>query len=71
LAELLRIAAPGALFALSVNSAHYLSAGFEKYLAGLSGRISPPDLPEVAIYGSEADPTHRNDRAVLVTFRKL
>jgi predicted TPR repeat methyltransferase len=69
--ELLRIAAPGALFVLSVNAAHYRSSGFEEVFARLAGRITPPKLPEVAIYGPTADESHRNDRAYLATFHKL
>lgn len=69
--ELLRIAAPGALFVLSVNAAHYQSAGFAATFARLGAQISAPDLPIVAIYGPNADPAHRDDRAILATFRKL
>lgn len=69
--ELLRVAGPGALLVLSVNARHYQSAGFAAYLAALGRRISAPALPEVLIYGPAADPAHRDDRAFLVTFRKV
>jgi predicted TPR repeat methyltransferase len=69
--ELLRIAAPDALFVLSINAAHYQTAGFAEVLARLAGLITPPELPQVAIYGPSADPSHREDRAYLATFRKL
>ena len=69
--ELLRVAASGALFVLSVNVRHYCAAGFEQFLGGISRQITTPALPEVAIYGGAADPAHRGDRAYLATFRKL
>lgn len=68
--ELLRVAAPGALFVLSVNSAHYQTAGFAAYLDGLGGRIQGLSLPEVRIYGNAAEAAHQADTAFLVTFRK-
>lgn len=71
IAELLRIAAPGALFVLSVNAAHWEGAGFAAWLETVAALITPPDLPEVPIYGPSADPAHRNDRAFLASFRKL
>ncbi len=68
--ELLRVAAPGALFVLSVHSAHFRAAGFTRYLADLGDQIGPLDLPEVKIYGATADVGHRDDTAVLLTFRR-
>jgi predicted TPR repeat methyltransferase len=68
--ELLRIAAPGALFVLSVNAAHWGPAGFAETFEGLGTAIRGLALPEVPIYGPGADPAHRSDRAVLATFRR-
>lgn len=70
IAELLRVAASGALLVLSVNKAHWISAGFGAEFSALAHQITPPDLPEVLIYGPGADPSHREDRAILATFRK-
>lgn len=68
--ELLRIAAPGARFALSIHQGVYGPAGFEAKLAGLGPAIAGLGLTEVAIYGSNADPAHREDRALIAHFRK-
>lgn len=68
--ELLRIAAPGALFALSINAEVYESSGFAVKLAALGEAITDLHLPEVAIYGPGADPAHRGDRALIALFRK-
>lgn len=65
LPELLRVAVPGALFALSVNAAHHAAAGFGPALAAL-----PVDgLAEVEIPIYAGGP-HAADRAFVVTFRK-
>ena len=68
--ELLRIAAPGALFVLSINAAHWAPAGFADRFEALDGAIVDLELPKVAIYGPKADPAHRGDQALLATFRK-
>ncbi|MGB3148814.1 MAG: class I SAM-dependent methyltransferase [Paracoccaceae bacterium] len=68
--ELIRVAAPGALFVLSVNVLHWRDADFAGYFASRLGVITPPDLPEVLIYGPAADESHRQDRACLATFSK-
>ena len=70
IAELLRVAAPGALLVLSVNAAHWGPAGFAAIFAALAPRITGLSLPEVPIYGPAADAAHRGDRALLATFRK-
>jgi predicted TPR repeat methyltransferase len=71
IAELLRIAAPGALFVLSVHAAHWARAGFAAWFEAAAPPITPPDLPVVPIYGPSADPAHRGDRAFLASFLKL
>ncbi|WP_343080311.1 class I SAM-dependent methyltransferase [Ostreiculturibacter nitratireducens] len=68
--ELLRVAAQGAIFVLSINAAHYEAAGFAAKFRALEGRIAGLSLPQVPIYGPRADPAHRADRAFLATFRK-
>ncbi|MCR9126230.1 MAG: class I SAM-dependent methyltransferase [Rhodobacteraceae bacterium] len=68
--ELLRVASPGALFALSINARHFAAAGFEAKLQSLSGRIRDLRLPEVAIYGPGAQGDHREDTALIALFGK-
>jgi predicted TPR repeat methyltransferase len=68
--ELLRIAAPGALFALSIHTGVYEPAGFAAKLAELGGAISGLTLEQVAIYGPEADAAHRDHRGFVARFRK-
>lgn len=73
IAPLMAVAAPGALFALSVNAAVWDRLGFGASLQGLGAAISGLDLREVPIYGKAAqarDPTHADDRAFIVRFRK-
>lgn len=73
LPPLLTLAAPGALFALSVNAAIWDRLGFAAAFAALGGAITGLDLREVPIYGKGArarDPAHADDRALVVRFRK-
>ncbi len=69
---LLRVARHGAQFALSVNSKHYQSAGFERAFKELEqgGLISHLSLPEVQIYGDLADGSHEHDTALIALFEK-
>jgi len=69
---LLRVARPGAQFALSVNSRHYRSAGFAETFETLmtSGTISKLTLPEVRIYGDLAAGPHKDDTALIALFEK-
>ncbi len=70
LSHLLDIAASGALFVISVNAAHYTSAGFAAVLDGFDDRIGALTTRDVRIYDDRADKAHRNDMARLVIFRK-
>lgn len=66
----LAAAAPGALFALSVNAGIWAARGFAAALAALG--VRGLDMAEVPIYGPAAaarDPAHAADRALIVTFR--
>lgn len=70
--ELWRVAAPGALCAISVRTTHYDSANFEEKLAGdvAAGKIAQPDLVEVGLYSAdEDDAQHANDKAFVVVCR--
>jgi len=68
--ELLRLSAPGALFVLSINTAHYKAAGFDTKFATLGDRIFGLSLPEFPIYGPEASGDHAKDTGYLAQFRK-
>jgi SAM-dependent methyltransferase len=73
LGPMLAVAAPGALFALSVNLRVWMAAGFEPALAGLADQVRDMQQIEVAVYGASAaqmDPDHAGDRAMIVLFRK-
>lgn len=70
LGNLLDIAASNALFVISVNAAHYTSAGFEAAFARFGDRITDLTTRDVRIYDDRADEEHRNDMARLVIFRK-
>jgi predicted TPR repeat methyltransferase len=67
--ELLRLAAPGALFALSINLGVYHEQGFATKLAELGPRITGLHLADMLIYDTP-DKAHEDQRALIVTFRK-
>jgi len=69
--ELLRLAAPGALLALSINGAHFEAAGFAARFRALTGRIRDLVLPEVRFYGNKATGSHKDDTGVIARFRKV
>jgi predicted TPR repeat methyltransferase len=71
ISELLRVAAPGARFALSINAKHYEKAGFKAKLDSIQGQITDFALPEAAIYGENAAGDHASDTAFVALFRKL
>ena len=66
LAEVVRLAAPGAVIAVSVNRAHFEAEPFTGALARLAGAVRLERIDEVPIYGPRADPDHRDDRACIV-----
>lgn len=72
LPELLRVARPGAVFALSINAAHYNSVGFADAFDDLasSGRIQGLNLVETRIYGDMARGDHKDDIALIALFTK-
>lgn len=68
--ELIRIAAPDAVFAIAINATHWDSAGFGAKFDALKGQIRDLSLPEVPIYGKNATGDHAKDTAKLALFRK-
>lgn len=64
--ELMRVAAPGALFVIAINAAHYAAQGFEAKLAALPGLR----LEEHRYYGEGATGEHRESVAKVAVFRK-
>ncbi len=69
--ELLRIAAPGALFTIAINAAHYEAAGFAAKLEAMSAQITGLELLPVQMYGAGASGDHANDVGLLARFRKV
>lgn len=68
--ELLRIAAPGAPFVLSINAAHFEARGFAAKFMTLAPQISDLEHRVVQIYGARADEAHKDDKAHIAVFRK-
>ncbi len=71
LPALLRIARPGAQFALSINAKHYEKLGFAETLHKLAqGQIQNLTLPEVRIYGDLAAGPNKDDTALIALFER-
>ena len=71
LPALLRVARPGAQFALSINAKHFEAMGFADAFRHLQdGQISNFSLPEVRIYGELAAGPNSNDLALIALFEK-
>lgn len=73
LPELLRIARPGARFALGIKLTVFDEAGFGSAFARLVAdrRVSPLDFVEVPIYGPVAGPEKAAERSVVAVFHRL
>lgn len=71
LPELLRVAAPGALFVCGTRPDVFDRMGFGAALARLqaAGRITPQGFHDIPIYEG-ADHPHAGDRGLVMTFRK-
>lgn len=67
---LLRLAAPGAQFSLSINARHYEAKGFAAKFEALAGQIAGFELPDVRLYGENAPEENRDDRGFVALFRK-
>ncbi|TMV82397.1 methyltransferase domain-containing protein [Thioclava sp. BHET1] len=70
LEELLRIARPGALFALSIHQAVYEARGFKRQFEAFGSRIAAFRLEEVPISGAGGSTEHRADHALIALFEK-
>lgn len=68
--ELLRISAPGAVFAVTVHSAVYEAGGFPAYFASVGALIEGFRSEPFRIYGPGASGEHANDTGWIVSFRK-
>lgn len=68
--ELLRVAASGALFVLTIKIEHYQERGFADKFAVLDGQITEFETVALPIYGDRADQAHAADKGFVVTFRK-
>lgn len=72
LEALLPVARPGALFAISINAAHYEAAGFAAKLEAMAkGAIRDLRLPRVRIFGDKAAGDHKDDTALIALFNKV
>lgn len=69
--ELIRIVRPGGLLAISINKAHFVSAGFESKLKSLATRISDLRLLEERFYGDNAVGAHKDDTGYIALFRRV
>ena len=69
LAELIRVAMPGARCAIGVNAAHFVDVGFEAWFddAVAAGRIDPYEVTPVAVY-ADSDPDSPDDMSNVVLF---
>lgn len=71
LRELLRIARPGALFCIGVNSAHFRKQNFPAVLESMrsSAQISEPSFKVIRVYSASAH-EHAGDTARILVYRK-
>lgn len=70
ISNLLDVAASGATFVISVNVAHFESAGFAAQMDAFGDQIQCLTLDDVRIYDDRADEAHRLDMARLMVFQK-
>ena len=62
---------PGGWIVLSVNTQHYVSAGFAAKMVQIAPHITDSSETEVAIYGPDATGPHARDTALLLAFRTV
>lgn len=68
--ELLRVAASGAQFVLSINAEHWDARGFAAKFDELEPHIDAFEVVTVPIYGESAPEDHRDDKGHIAVFRK-
>ena len=61
---------PGGWVVLSVNTQHFVAAGFAAKMAQIGSQITDSSETEVAIYSPDATGPHARDSALLLAFRK-
>lgn len=69
--DLLRVAAPGALFVLSIKTELYRTQGFETKFNMLSDQIESFELKEVPVYGAHANADHARDTGLIASFYRI
>lgn len=69
--EVLRIAAPGARLAISINGEHWEAAGFRTKFDALAGQITGLELRPVRYYGDAATHAHKDDEGLIAVFAKV
>ncbi|WP_102226958.1 class I SAM-dependent DNA methyltransferase [Acidimangrovimonas sediminis] len=67
---LMQVAAPGALFALSIKVEIYEAMGFAEKFVSMGAQITGLELLDCAVYGPGADADHAGHRAMIARFRK-
>ena len=68
--EVMRITKSGGLLCLSINAEHYEAQGFAAKIEALMPQITDLQLPQLSIYGPNSTSDHKDDLAVIATFRK-
>lgn len=67
---MLRIAATGALFVLSIKTELFDTQGFDAKFDALAAQIDGLELKEVSVYGAGADAEHAQDTGLIASFFK-
>lgn len=70
--ELVRVGAPGAIYALGINRDHFVEHGFDRVLGELTeqGVITEPELPERPMFVGDGAGDHADIVAKIALFRR-
>ena len=68
--ELLRIAKPGGLFVLSINSKFFIKAGFKEKFLNIKNLITSPLFKKFSAHGKKTNKTYNEVKIVACIFRK-
>jgi len=68
--ELLRIAKPGGLFVLSINSKFFIKAGFKEKFLKIKNIISPPLFEKFSAHGKTINKAYNEVKIIACIFRK-